>query len=368
MIYTKTPKHLIVCFTFMLISYHISAIALTNDISNSKIYNFSLSNLNDAYTSFDLPAENNCSETAYAFLNNDDDPTLADSQSHCFIPQFSRWGWTSLLDFSEETGQSSYDLAFYSGAGQCDLSKGTDVGIITVTYNNDSTITFDYTLHNGYLLSEAHIYVGSAMYPIGNNGSETVAPGRYTFKESDFGEVQNYSATLPVDSQQVYIIVHGVTHDENCFNDDDNDDSDDDDDDDNDDDDTDDCTDSDGDSVCDSEDICPGSDDNVDSDGDGIPDGCDSGGGVFRNATFKAYPVPFNKELTVQYEFDYDTDVTIEVFNTRGLKITELKNSNYSKGTLDSTKLNLSSQNDQLFFIKLTTAKRQFTKKVVSTN
>lgn len=34
--------------------------------------------------------------------------------------------------------------------------------------------------------------------------------------------------------------------------------------------------DSDGDGVCDADDICPGFDDNADADGDGIPDGCDS--------------------------------------------------------------------------------------------
>jgi hypothetical protein len=33
--------------------------------------------------------------------------------------------------------------------------------------------------------------------------------------------------------------------------------------------------DSDGDGICDTEDICPGSDDNIDTDGDGTPDGCD---------------------------------------------------------------------------------------------
>ncbi|MEM9544822.1 MAG: GEVED domain-containing protein [Bacteroidota bacterium] len=35
-------------------------------------------------------------------------------------------------------------------------------------------------------------------------------------------------------------------------------------------------TDSDGDGVCDADDVCPGSDDNQDADGDGIPDGCDT--------------------------------------------------------------------------------------------
>jgi hypothetical protein len=36
------------------------------------------------------------------------------------------------------------------------------------------------------------------------------------------------------------------------------------------------CTDTDGDGVCDPNDICPGFDDTVDTDGDGVPDGCDA--------------------------------------------------------------------------------------------
>ena len=36
------------------------------------------------------------------------------------------------------------------------------------------------------------------------------------------------------------------------------------------------CTDTDGDGVCDVDDICPGSDDNIDPDSDGVPDGCDN--------------------------------------------------------------------------------------------
>lgn len=38
------------------------------------------------------------------------------------------------------------------------------------------------------------------------------------------------------------------------------------------------CTDSDGDGVCDAEDVCPGGDDALDSDGDGFPDHCDGFG------------------------------------------------------------------------------------------
>lgn len=445
------------------------------------------------------PRGDDCeSETAFAFLNNDDDPSTADAESDCFIPQFNRWGWTTLLDFSDETGQSEYMLDIYAGAGQCVLSKGTDVGSVVITYNDDSTITVNYSL-DGYVLSEAHIYVGHAPYPIGNSGGETVAPGQYTFVDSDIAELEDYTATIPVDGTSLYVIVHGVTKAADCLDDDcpdsdkdgicDNDDicpgfddtadadgdgipdgcdTDDDcpdsdkdgvcdaddicpgfddtadgdgdgipdgcdtDDDcpdsdgdgvcDEDDvcpgfDDTadsdgdgipdgcdtgDDCPDSDGDGVCDEDDICPGFDDTADGDGDGIPDGCDTdndcpdsdGDGVcddddicpgfddnadgdgdgipngcetaFSPPSFTAYPVPFEDQVTIEYSFDYDTSVSIEVYDTKGIKLTQLSNGNYRKGTLGKSVINLSRVSDQLLFVRVSTLKSQFTKKIVS--
>ncbi|MBT8267647.1 MAG: hypothetical protein KJN59_00355, partial [Bacteroidia bacterium] len=159
-------------------------------------------------------SEEVCGETAFAFLNDDDDMSTADAASTCFLPEFTRWGWTTLLDFSEETGQSSYTLDIYAGAGQCDLSKGTDVGSVVVTYNADSSITFDYNLE-GYVLSEAHIYVGVDEYPT-HNGSETVAPGQYTYVDSEVGDLQDYSVTIPAEGTMLYVIVHGVTSHADC--------------------------------------------------------------------------------------------------------------------------------------------------------
>jgi len=323
------------------------------------------------------------SETAFAFLNDDNDSLTADDASTCFIPQFNRWGWTTFLDFSEENGQTSYVLDIYSGAGQCDLSKGNDVGSVTVTYNEDSTITFEYNLE-GYLLSEAHIYVGSDPYPTNNSGSETVAPGQYTFTASDFGEVNTYSTTIPVEGSKFYVIIHGVTQaedcpDENCEDSDEDGvcDTDDicpdfDDTIDSDGDgipdgcDDDECIDSDGDSVCDTSDICPGHDDTIDTDGDGIPDGCDTV--AYSTETFKTYPVPFKNEVNVLYSFNYDTFVNIEVFDTKGIKLAEFRNNNYEQRSAGNTKLDLSRTSSQLLFIRLSTVKSQFTKKIVSSN
>ncbi|RZW42485.1 MAG: T9SS type A sorting domain-containing protein [Flavobacteriaceae bacterium] len=358
---------------------------------------------------------NDCNETAFAFLNTDDDPLAVDNQSTCFIPQFNRWGWTTFLDFSEDTGQSSYTLDIYAGAGQCDLSKGSDVGSVTVTYNEDSTITFNYSLE-GFLLSEAHIYVGTEPYPTNNSGAETVAPGQYTFTDSDFGEVADYTATLPVEGTGFYIIVHGVTQAEDCpdgecedsdadgicdsddvcpgFDDTidldgngipdgcDCEDSDadgvcDTDDvcpgfDDSIDSDGDgipdgcDCEDSDGDGVCDTDDVCPGYDDTIDSDGDGIPDGCDNV--AYAPQLFDAYPVPFKNKLNVRYTFDYETYVNVEVYDLKGTKLFEFENKNYVAGTVGQTKLDLSHASGQLLFVRLTTVKNQFAKKIVSSS
>ena len=355
MIFTTLKKYYLafLAFIFFHQSYHASSIHInsSNDVESEIV--------------------SDCNETAFAFLNNDDDPLTVDSESFCFIPQFNRWGWTTFLDFSEETGQSSYILDFFAGAGQCDLTNGVDAGSVTITYNEDNTVTFDYTLE-GHTLSEAHIYIGSAMYPTGNNGAETVAPGQYTFTDSDFGNVQNYSVTIPVEGLELYAIVHGVTKEEGCSDDDDDDDDDDDsndgDDDDNNDgngDDNDsDCDDSDTDGVCDIDDICPGHDDTIDSDGDGIPDGCDNG--AYSPNSFKAYPIPFKDVVNLQYTFDYETFVNVEVFNTKGVKLVEFKNTNYVRGTIGNTRLDLSNDSYQLLFVKLTTTKNQFTKKIIS--
>lgn len=367
------------------------------------------------------PAMDECeSETAFAFLNNDDDPLTADAGSTCFIPQFNRWGWTTLLDFSTETGQPYYEMDIYSGAGQCDLSKGTDVGTVNITHNDDSTITVNYSL-DGFVLTEAHIYIGEDPYPIGNSGEETVAPGQYTYVNSDVGDLEDYSVTIPVEGTAFYVIVHGVSKGADCPDDDcpdsDGDGVCDDDDicpgfDDSADSDGDgipdgcddgDCPDTDEDGVCDDDDICPGFDDSVDTDGDGIPDGCDTddcpdsdgdgvcddddicpigddnidnngngipdaceGIGEINPVDIDVYPVPFNDKINIRYEFNYDTKVKIELFDMKGVQLMDVENINYIKGTIGNTRLNLSKVSNQLLVVRLTTSQGMFTKKIIS--
>ena len=81
---------------------------------------------------------------------------------------------------------------------------------------------------------------------------------------------------------------------------------------------------------------------------------------------FKAYPVPFNNEVTISYEFAYKTNVTIEVFDTKGLLIKTVVNDRYMAGTEGRTKLDLSDAPSQVLYVKLSTGKDSITKKIVS--
>jgi len=83
-------------------------------------------------------------------------------------------------------------------------------------------------------------------------------------------------------------------------------------------------------------------------------------------ADFKAYPVPFRDRVFIKYNFNFETDVLLEVFDVRGVLLKSVVNKNYIKGTNDVTKLDLPEVDDQLLFVKLTTRRGSITKKIIS--
>jgi hypothetical protein len=132
-------------------------------------------------------------ETSFAKGNSGDDHACFDESV------FSRWGW----NIGPITpGTYTYDV--YAGAGQCDITKGALVGTVTITYNG-TNVSAVYDLADGYTNTETHLYAGVAPFPTKNNGSYTVAPGKYT--------VQN-----DLDGEAIYVIAHSVV----CENDDEN--------------------------------------------------------------------------------------------------------------------------------------------------
>ncbi|MCQ6962412.1 hypothetical protein [Methanolobus chelungpuianus] len=120
-------------------------------------------------------------ETAYA--KGDD--------AICFIPTFTNWGWTNPI----EPGTYEWDL--WAAAGQCDTSKGTLVGTVTVVYDANGVVSVTYNVEEPYILEETHVYAGYDQFPTDRRGNPTVAPGQYTNNG-------------PFDGSEVYVIAHAV--------------------------------------------------------------------------------------------------------------------------------------------------------------
>jgi len=81
---------------------------------------------------------------------------------------------------------------------------------------------------------------------------------------------------------------------------------------------------------------------------------------------FTAYPVPFDKEVNIAYSFEFETKVTIELFDTKGLLILTENNNNYVAGSKGRSTFDLSRISNQMFYVKLTTNQGSVTKKIVS--
>ena len=260
-------------------------------------------------------------ETAFARMNN---------ESQCFIQDgFNRWGWTNMI-----SPENSYSMPLYTGAGLCDISKGNLVGSVEVAYYNGN-IEVEYVMYNNYVMSEAHVYIGCDPYPTNKKGVETVAPGQYTFNAGELNSSTGITTTFNNVEGNVYIIAHAVTCEEVCR-----------------------CSER------------PGPDDgkayemNLDINCENNEEKVSEV--VETKSDFEAYPVPFEDNLTVEYKFEYETDVKIYVHDIRGQLLLEKTNTNYSKGTNGRSILDLSRVADQSLIITVISNREKISKQVVS--
>jgi hypothetical protein len=125
---------------------------------------------------YDLDRE---TETAFAYGGGsnaaDNDATTAFCNLNITQGNI-RWGWTM-----GPLPDGSYTWDVYAGAGQCNLSKGTNVGKVTVETSWNGSIRTAGAIFNpvaGVTVVEEHLYVGSTRLPQ-NNGKDTLAPGQY---------------------------------------------------------------------------------------------------------------------------------------------------------------------------------------------
>ena len=113
-----------------------------------------------------------------------------------FCEYFSNWGWTN------EITPGTYNWDLWAGAAQCDTSKGTLVGSVTVVYDDDGYVTVTFNVDAPYTLESTAVYAGYDMFPqqeLGRSGRtrDTVAPGQY-YNDG------------PFDGSEVYVIAHAV--------------------------------------------------------------------------------------------------------------------------------------------------------------
>lgn len=90
-------------------------------------------------------------------------------------------------------------------------------------------------------------------------------------------------------------------------------------------------------------------------------------GDLSMELNFTAYPVPFNKDVNIKYNFKFDTDVTIQVFDTKGLLVLSRVINGYKAGSDFTLPLSINGA-DQLYYVRLTTDRGTVTKKIVSSN
>ncbi|MFD0977702.1 T9SS type A sorting domain-containing protein, partial [Salinimicrobium gaetbulicola] len=257
---------------------------------------------------------------------------------------FSRWGWTHLI--AENSGSTTFDL--YAGAAQCMIGKGSFAGTATITYE-DGYVTVEYNMASNYVLNEAHVYIGCEPVPSLKNGKETVAPGQYPFNPDLGGGVHNYTVGPVAAEGDVYVIVHGVACEVLCQ-----------------------CT--------DGGTIFNGNDGGQSFDGaefecddsETVSNGNNGNGNNGKNNTkvasakVKTFPVPFKETVNLQYDFDYTSDVTIEVFNMRGNHLRTYTDRNVTKGSVTKLQVDFAMKANQMYILKVTTDRETFVEQIVS--
>jgi hypothetical protein len=236
-------------------------------------------------------------ETAFARFNDG-----FDEGNTCFIEDgFNRWGWTNYFAV-----EGDYMLDLYSGAGQCDLSKGEKSGNVQVEYDGENVfVTIE--LLDGFVMTEAQLYVGGVPYPVKGN-KETVAPGQYPQNAGSLNEVIKYEfdpINVSALDDGIHVIVHAVT--------------------------------------------CKKSKD----------------AGKVLKTQVTAYPMTFKDELNLIVEIPYDAQLEVEMFDMNGRCVMTKKGMNVKAGSND-VHMNVSSLAPNMYILVVNTGREKVFKKVLS--
>ena len=141
-----------------------------------------------------LPPVVGSTETAYAFGD----------ASFCDDFGLNRWGWELFVPADLD---QPIVTPIYAGAGQCDISKGTEVGELVVT-RDGTVLTVSFEMFGGFNMTETHLYVGGVS--LVDTGLNPAAPGQYGLLHDLAGAgSDSYAVVLNTDGP-VYVVAHAV--------------------------------------------------------------------------------------------------------------------------------------------------------------
>ncbi|MGN6438256.1 MAG: hypothetical protein ACTHMM_17070 [Agriterribacter sp.] len=109
-----------------------------------------------------------------------------------------RWGWAINI---KATGNTTYPI--YAGAGLNTISKGKQVGTLSVSWDGTNA-TVAYSMDGSFTLTATHVYAG-------DNKPTTIAPGQYGNTMSFDPAATNYTGTYSVSDSNgdgIWIIAH----------------------------------------------------------------------------------------------------------------------------------------------------------------
>ncbi|MET0946751.1 MAG: T9SS type A sorting domain-containing protein, partial [Flavobacterium sp.] len=85
-----------------------------------------------------------------------------------------------------------------------------------------------------------------------------------------------------------------------------------------------------------------------------------------KKADFDAYPMPFKNYITIRYNFDYASDVKIELFNTSGVLLSSKTDTDSYSGKEYNFNIDFYVGKFQVYILKITTSKGSSSKKIIS--
>jgi len=83
-------------------------------------------------------------------------------------------------------------------------------------------------------------------------------------------------------------------------------------------------------------------------------------------SSFDVYPVPFNNELNVKYHLQNDSEVTVEIFDVRGVLLQTATDSNGYNEKEIKLNVDFSAKSGQVYILRVTTNSGSETKKIIA--